>query len=239
MLHCLCRFAYLLSVLDTMPPTLPRKLSLTAAQGLPRDGGLPSPRTRAGFTPGFDGILSAPKEESWMAKRRAEQGITKPANGSWRAGDPSDAKGLGIKEEAEEGSAPQEQASNGQLHAELEPYANGSGLQGDSAPDPDATPMQAPVQGLAVQPGSDPDVTPVPAPIRSQDLKSVEWSYIDPQGNIQGAGSSTGSHYSVLTSYRPRSIPRGSHAEVARRRLFHARSTYETHSTRSGLDYGC
>ncbi|EIN13245.1 hypothetical protein PUNSTDRAFT_139864 [Punctularia strigosozonata HHB-11173 SS5] len=163
---------------DTLPPTLPRKLSLSSVQSTSRDGALPSPRTRTGFTPGFDGILSTPKEDSWMAKRRAEQGLPKPANGSWRAGDPSDVKGLGIKEEPEEGIPP----SNGQIHAEPESYTNGVEPEGEGPANTNTARAHGTGQGLDVQSGVGSDT----AQPSVQDLKSVEWSYIDPQGIEQG-----------------------------------------------------
>lgn len=150
-----------------MPPTLPRKLSLSNSSAPPREAGLPSPRGR-GFTPGFDGILSTPGE-SWMAKRRAAEGIpTRPVNGSWRAGDPGEGevKGLGIKEEAEESTPPAKEQANIELHAEPESYLPGETSSGIA-------------EGVI---GQSPALPLHPGP----DLKSVEWSYLDPTGNIQG-----------------------------------------------------
>src|ERR1700683_1678042 len=83
---------------------VPRRQSLSSSQGplaSPRDAALPSPRTRMGFGPGFDGVLSG--GDSWIARRKAAEALAK-STGAPR-GEPAgetDAKAVEIKEEDEE-----------------------------------------------------------------------------------------------------------------------------------------
>lgn len=90
---------------DQPPLALPRKLSVSNTQGnSPRDGALPSPRTRiGGFTSGFDGVLNG--GDSWMARRRTSESVLKVGGASTGTRPESreeDSKGHNIKEDEEE-----------------------------------------------------------------------------------------------------------------------------------------
>ncbi|KAK7064621.1 GYF domain-containing protein [Favolaschia claudopus] len=163
--------------------TAPRKLSLSNTQGpmSPRDAALPSPRTRIGHTPTFDGVLNG--GESWLARRRASE-----AKAAARDTDPHEAPTLEIREEDEDTSATADSTNVGATQ----------GLSKDTAPPPLPDPAPASSQSKTatdrtsysphVPNGSD----PAPAPVQNgpppgiQDLATVEWSYLDPQGQLQG-----------------------------------------------------
>ncbi|RPD81564.1 hypothetical protein L226DRAFT_548817 [Lentinus tigrinus ALCF2SS1-7] len=161
---------------DQAPMALPRKLSLSNMQGglaSPRDGALPSPRVR----PGFEGVLG----ETWSSRRRTSESIAKvgPPPHKDKETD-GENKGPDIKEEEEDALRASEHGRELSSNSNLENGATGgngvdqvngqlSGLstpgQGDSAGGSSGT--GGPPPGLA-------------------DLASIEWSYLDPQGNIQG-----------------------------------------------------
>ncbi|KAI0367506.1 hypothetical protein BV20DRAFT_970473 [Pilatotrama ljubarskyi] len=168
---------------DQAPLTIPRKLSLSNMQGglaSPRDGALPSPRVRVGLTPGFDGVLS----ETWSARRRNADKSGNSLNKGDKEGE-GDTKGPDLKEEDElhaqegktggpgggtsseakhpNGSSNPNATSVNQVNGQLEQLSiNG---QGDNQPSAAGNPNKPPGLG---------------------DLSSVEWSYLDPQGNVQG-----------------------------------------------------
>lgn len=140
----------------------------------PRDAPLPSPRVRVGS--GFDGVLDG----SWTAKRRAAESLAKSSSKA----DLKDVQDQRIKEEEEEAShsvdpgtsVPPENGTTGQ-------HSNGSiqlNPEGDIRSRSQALPLQ------------DSSTTPsVPPGIANPDSASVEWSYLDPQGQIQGKISDT------------------------------------------------
>ncbi|KAE9409327.1 hypothetical protein BT96DRAFT_962438 [Gymnopus androsaceus JB14] len=157
-------------------PSMPRKLSLTGQAPLmsPREAALPSPRGRLGHTPSFDGVLNG--GESWIARRRASEGLTsKPAPGSAR--DPGeDPKELKIKEEDEENN-PDRQDPQKDAQSTLSSVT----MQRPDNIEPGAAqlPLDVPgAQSLADSPAStSASIGPPPC---------VEWSYLDPQGQVQG-----------------------------------------------------
>ncbi|PCH33209.1 hypothetical protein WOLCODRAFT_135000 [Wolfiporia cocos MD-104 SS10] len=192
---------------STDQPSLPRKLSLTSIQGplaSPRDAALASPRTRIGLTPGFDGVLN----ESWSSRRRTSESMTKSntdsASRKEREGTDSgsDPKGPDIKEEDEDAQANSEQPldsksasanksaqtqGSGTLTAAVNGAASASAgdeLSSEVASmslgqqSEDAT-QTAPGVGLGDS------MAPKP-PGLTEDPSSVEWSYLDPQGQVQG-----------------------------------------------------
>ncbi|KAF7320163.1 GYF domain-containing protein [Mycena kentingensis (nom. inval.)] len=114
----------------------PRRLSLSGTQA-PQSPALPSPRTRFGHTPGFDGVLNG--GESWVARRRLSE--AKAANAA-RDPETHEARTTDIREEDE---------------------------------DP---PKQSPPP--AQEPAKQPE------PPSQEVLAAVEWSYLDPQGQLQG-----------------------------------------------------
>lgn len=162
-----------------MPSVAPRKLSLSNQP--PASPGLPSPRGK--YTPGFDGILNG--GDSWVARRRASEGILKGGGPSREAsGDYSDSGGLEIKEEDELGQDA-EDGNQERVHS----------FQPDpSPPGPDTRKMtQAPADTQTETPqrylesnGQNATLGMKPPP-GITDLASVEWSYLDPQGQVQGA----------------------------------------------------
>jgi len=201
--------------LDQPSLSLPRKLSVSSLNGplhSPREGALPSPRTRGGFSPGFDGILSA--GDSWMARRRTSDatrpgGLSAPRDNS--SGDGR--KGGDIKEEEEEdGKGGLPSVGDGQPNNSGDLYANsptvadhggqpvlavqGQGLAGNPIPHDLARgagnvaigrsvdqPYIATTNGNRAGLGVAQRIAPMPTAV---DLASVEWSYIDPQGATQG-----------------------------------------------------
>ncbi|EGO02779.1 hypothetical protein SERLA73DRAFT_119817 [Serpula lacrymans var. lacrymans S7.3] len=192
---------------DQPPMTLPRKLSLSTTQGplaSPRDGGaLPSPRNRIGaFASGFDGVLSG--GDSWVARRRASEGMLKSAGAPPAAraehGE-SDNKGPEIKEEEEENPpAPPKNARN---------EAKSGAQQSSSPPAPlsahipsnpiiSETYLESGVANMSlnnnnnvqagqqIASGMTTSISPAGPPPGLPDVSTVEWSYLDPQGQVQG-----------------------------------------------------
>ncbi|KAI0090042.1 hypothetical protein BDY19DRAFT_942078 [Irpex rosettiformis] len=181
---------------DQPPLTIPRKLSQSSLQpplASPRDA-LPSPR-RMGS--GFDGVLS----DSWSSRRRASEGLLKGNGRHGEGGDPQDgSKAAGIKEEEEEVGATQLEPadSSGGIHdtrvdqVSHNPHVHGSGL-GQTA----SNIISSGVSNLSLDPatqnaGNSPLVPPNMANISPgpppglPDPSTMEWSYLDPQGQIQG-----------------------------------------------------
>lgn len=177
---------------------LPRKLSLSSIQGgslaSPRDAALPSPRTRIGGTPGFEGVLG----ESWSSRRRGDS-LSKPGAEATprREREPNDSgrdlKGPDIKEKDENTVPKAEQ--NGSTGADARavlpdtPATNGGSNTAQS--------VHGASNGVAsLNLGTSSDSTGVEGngelpskPPGLTDLANIEWSYLDPQGNIQGKSS--------------------------------------------------
>ncbi|EIW86395.1 hypothetical protein CONPUDRAFT_148488 [Coniophora puteana RWD-64-598 SS2] len=172
---------------DQPPLTIPRKLSMSNTQGTaasPRDAALPSPRTRmGGFGSGIDGVLS--NSDSWVARRRASES-TKPGSNTSRDATDGELKGPDIKEE-EEGQpsmdAPQgdvvtrDVPSTGAHSLDENHIANGVASIALSGASP--VPQIAPPN-----PHFD---SPVPPGLPGNpDPSTIEWSYVDPSGTVQG-----------------------------------------------------
>ncbi|KAI0662392.1 hypothetical protein C8Q70DRAFT_557263 [Cubamyces menziesii] len=171
---------------DQAPLTIPRKLSLSNMQGglmSPREGALPSPRVRVGHTPGFDGVLS----ETWSARRRNAE-LNKTGNGLNKPDkeDVGDTKGLESKEQDEPSRDPQKNGGPGGGTSSEAGTVNGTGDGGSATA---ANQLNGGLEKLSI--GGQPNNT-APAPSNTskppglEDLSSVEWSYLDPQGNVQG-----------------------------------------------------
>lgn len=191
--------------------SIPRKLSLSSTQGplgSPRDGSLPSPRTRGPVAPSFDGILNS--GETWVSRRRASESGTRLNSGATRGdGDTEPQSGNRLKiDEVEEEQ--QRHSESRPDSTDKNPPQNSGSSPGDS---PQGTTM--PVNdGANSSPMNDPDgsttfhgvtrppaqvpmdslpahslANPVPVTAASQHVSnpaSVEWSYLDPQGQVQG-----------------------------------------------------
>ncbi|KAG7450136.1 uncharacterized protein BT62DRAFT_961749 [Guyanagaster necrorhizus] len=173
--------------------SIPRKLSLSSMQSpmSPRDTGLPSPRpSRMGA--GFDGVLNG--GDSWVARRRASEGLAKSGGGTTR--DPGgeyqpDGRSSEIKEEDESPS----QAMDSDPHPDgLHPHSAGD--ETTAAAGTSRSPTQnldASVTQMSL--GNDNGHSSSASPANSSagypppgltDVSNVEWSYLDPQGQIQG-----------------------------------------------------
>ncbi|KAJ6604179.1 hypothetical protein DFH09DRAFT_300736 [Mycena vulgaris] len=165
---------------DQLSPSVPRKLSLSSAQAplSPRDAALPSPRTRLGHTPTFDGVLNG--GESWVARRRASE--AKSVGNASRDPDHHEGRSLELREEDEDASL----NSGGNPIPHETPQTTAS-----PSHDPPATQPKA-GDGASYSPhiqnGSDLTGTTAPngPPPGILDLASVQWSYLDPQGQLQG-----------------------------------------------------
>ncbi|KAK7041951.1 kinesin-like protein [Paramarasmius palmivorus] len=164
------------------PPTAPRKLSLSGQAPLasPRDVGLPSPR-RLGHTGGFDGVLNG--GDSWVARRRASEGPMRTSN---TAREPSGGEENEIREEEEEIRPEAEPKVEAQDRSE--PPANtdagGIALQRPEAIDTGMAHLS--LDNNAQSATNSPSVAGVGPPPGITDLANIEWSYVDPQGHIQG-----------------------------------------------------
>ncbi|KAH9921405.1 uncharacterized protein B0H18DRAFT_1086113 [Fomitopsis serialis] len=180
---------------DQQPLGIPRKLSLSSIQigtfaPPPRETPLPSPRTRVGGTPGFEGVLG----ESWSSRRRGDS-LSKTGGDTVgrrdREGTDSgrDLKGPDIKEEDEDmarkadqdGPArPDGRGTQPQPRPQMAPASINNGV----------TDLSLGVHERSVGPdasGSEQlGAAPSPKPPGLIDLSSVEWCYLDPQGNVQG-----------------------------------------------------
>ena len=176
--------------------------------GSPRDGSLPSPRTRGPVTPSFDGILNS--GETWVSRRRASESGTRLNSGATRGDgetEPQSGNRLKIDEVEEEqqrhsGSRLDSTSKNASQNSDPSPGDSPQGVTmpvNDSATsspmnDPDGSttfhgvtqpPAQVPVDGLPAQSSAN----PAPVTAASQHVAnpaSIEWSYLDPQGQVQG-----------------------------------------------------
>ncbi|CCM01314.1 uncharacterized protein FIBRA_03363 [Fibroporia radiculosa] len=190
---------------DQAPLSLPRKLSLSSMQGAlasPREGALPSPRTRIGLTPGFDGVLS----ESWSSRRRTSEsavksGVDSATRKERDVTDPgNEAKGPDIKEEEEE-SLSQPVGGDGGSATKSPLVTQSDSFSTNATSNMPDTPkavggVESDVAGLTLRPSDEApsDIGEVngsldsaaPKASDTTDLASIEWSYLDPQGQIQG-----------------------------------------------------
>ncbi|KAJ6626887.1 hypothetical protein B0H10DRAFT_463165 [Mycena sp. CBHHK59/15] len=169
---------------DQLTSSVPRKLSLSNTQAplSPRDVALPSPRTRIGHPPTFDGVLNG--GESWVARRRASE--AKAISGTSRDADQHDGRGLEIREEDEDATL--DSSGNAMPH-EIPPvsaspsHAPVTPERPKAADDDKGATYSSPVQNVP-----DPTTTVAPngPPPGIRDLAGVQWSYLDPQGQLQG-----------------------------------------------------
>lgn len=194
------------STLDQPAQTTPRKLSLSSPQGplgSPRDSGLPSPRTRGPLAPGFDGILNS--GETRVSRRRTSESGTRLSSGiGLRADDDDELQStsrLKIDEREEEQHCqpesndalnPRDEAVSSQSQS-VPPMNSQAPEQSAVSPSMNGTERPAspafhspthpvPTESVSAQPLT-PVTTasqPVPNPA------TVEWSYLDPQGQVQG-----------------------------------------------------
>lgn len=156
----------------------------------PREMGLPSPRTRVGYTPSFDGVLNG--GEPWVARRRASEASQRPGGNptSFVGEGDTHERTEGIKEEREEENderRPLQDPSPGGLdnNSSLENELGGQSTKGASSLVHGVgslslnTNIPSPVDGPPKHPG-------IGAPPGLGDLGNIEWSYKDPTGTVQG-----------------------------------------------------
>lgn len=179
--------------------SLPRKVSQTSLQTMPLSPreALPSPRTRIPGTAGIDGVLS----DSWHVRRKTSEGLL---NSSIRTGEAAENGGpqaTGIKEEDEEkGGAVNTDSgtangTSGASQNEPSPAYPTSELH---EPHPSANHVSPGIGKLSLNtngngasangttPSTPADGAPTGPPPGIVDLSTIEWSYLDPQGQVQG-----------------------------------------------------
>lgn len=194
--------SYLYEILDQPPAHLPRKLSTSSLQpslASPREAALPSPRNRIGT--GFDGVLS----DTWSSRRRASEALSKPGGGLVnrfeRGANDLHTESNGIQEETEEqqrdhnhklSDSEQKEStkehsvkSNGQTVQPENGVPSGSYVAVGDLKDKVSylTLEERPAEGQNNSKGDSPAIGPPPG---FTDLASIEWSYLDPQGQTQG-----------------------------------------------------
>ncbi|TRM62398.1 hypothetical protein BD626DRAFT_499090 [Schizophyllum amplum] len=156
---------------DAFPATTPRKLSLTGTQApilSPRDASLQSPRTRMPYSPNFDGVLNG--GGSWLSRRRGEATDAGPPP---RDSDPDNDKAQAIAEEDE--SSPPAPKDPSSAPARANGVNTGTGSLADNVAQMNL--------GNSLS-GRNGNASAGPPP--GLDLTTVQWSYIDPQQNVQG-----------------------------------------------------
>ncbi|EPQ61120.1 hypothetical protein GLOTRDRAFT_113569 [Gloeophyllum trabeum ATCC 11539] len=184
---------------DQQPSIIPRKLSVSGIHGAlngPREGALPSPRTRVGFTQGFDGVLNG--GDSWNLRRRPSEGPLRANSISMEHGEmapQSDGQRDKIKEEEESAQAHGDRTSSEQSSATTS--ATGTPAAQDNKANCTSETTAVLDNGIASLSSGDssnnaggsvsvhPDNKSSGLPGLS-DLVSIEWSYLDPQGQVQG-----------------------------------------------------
>lgn len=163
--------------------SLPRKLSLSNMQGglaSPREGALPSPRVR----PGFDGVLS----DVWAARRRAAEGAAKGGAGPGKSDREGDGEGKDpdIKEEEEDALRASDHARETSGGSSSVGQSVSGGEEAGKAVDQ----VNGQLGGMSISGQADgpppQGAAPNKPPPGLGNLSEVEWSYLDPQGQVQG-----------------------------------------------------
>ena len=197
------------SILDQPAQTTPRKLSLSSSQGplgSPRDSGLPSPRTRGPLTPGFDGILNS--GETRVSRRRTSESGPRLSSGiGLRADDDDELQStsrLKIDEreedqhcqpESNDAPDPRDETisspnpgppmnSQGPEQSVVDDTVSPSmnGTERPASPTFHSPTHPVPTESVLAQPS-----TPMTAASQLvTNPATVEWSYLDPQGQVQG-----------------------------------------------------
>jgi PERQ amino acid-rich with GYF domain-containing protein len=200
--------------------TIPRKLSLSSTQGplgSPRDSGLPSPRTRGPHTPGFDGILNS--GDTRVSRRRASESGTRLNSGATPRADgdvePQASSSLKIDEEEEEhhrrsesadplgqGASPQDSSTplgDSPQEPELSNVDNTDSSTANDNEDSTSSALHTathPVaaDGIPVQVQPLTNSVPVTSSQPVTNPAGIEWTYLDPQGQVQGTTSMVPDH---------------------------------------------
>jgi PERQ amino acid-rich with GYF domain-containing protein len=183
-------------VLEQPPITTQRKLSSSGPAPVltPKDGGQPSPRPRIGFASSFDGVLSG--GDSWTSRRRTSDAYLRGAavREELCVGDTqTDSRGSETISEGEKGKQADPDGVGG-LGTSLAHSNSQSSLSHDTLKD-DAHPqvviplIDGCLSTHETRSNSSNGTDIGTGRVYStgiQDLASVEWSYLDPQGQVQG-----------------------------------------------------
>lgn len=178
-------------------PAIARKPSLTTLQSpllSPRDPA----RSRGSYTPGFDGVLN--NGESWVSRRRASETAGKSVTTSKEATENfQEIKASGIREEKEEDYGNSTQ-SNTDIDSNLfsthsSPEKRYASSSSENIQDTSRNTLSA--NGSVNSDPFGPNHASVGPPPGLVDLASVEWSYKDPTGQVQGA-----SHNILILGWR-------------------------------------
>lgn len=145
---------------------------------------------------GFDGVLSS--GDSWMARRKAAEGLSKPP-GAPRGdvGGEGENKVVHIKEEpnipaivsSEGASAPSSTSQKYDPSLENQEPSDESHTQAVSQAMDDLSLCNDGHLDPGLSSGNPTSAAMAPGPSRPQlvqDIANIEWSYLDPQGNVQG-----------------------------------------------------
>jgi PERQ amino acid-rich with GYF domain-containing protein len=158
-------------------------MSLSSGQPpLPsRETGLSSPRSRVGFGPSFDGVLNG--AEALGARRKVPEGLPKagatlPAQIDREDSECLDGRDPDIKEEEEERCLGTVQHDD--LKSPSQPNPSG-----DASFSLATQPINKSPAASEIAKAASIDLRSGPPP-GIPDLASVEWSYLDPQGEVQG-----------------------------------------------------
>ncbi|KAG9223155.1 hypothetical protein CCMSSC00406_0000156 [Pleurotus cornucopiae] len=165
---------------DAPSLTIPgRKVS--GALPSPRDGGLVSPRSRSGF----DGVLSG-SGEGWLARRKASESKQLDPGDASAEKKPSGAEDStartdegGLKPNGNHSSSTTEHGSSISDTSQMtqaEDHGLSNGVRDLSLQETNGTSAISAVEGGSSSTSAQDSV----------DLASVEWSYLDPQGQVQG-----------------------------------------------------
>lgn len=152
-------------------PTIPRKLSLSSTQGFLGGGGQPSPRTR-GPTSAVDSPIAL-SGDSWMARRQALKASNR-GDGGPESMDRQDSLG-GTSSKGDGNDVKGDPLSQGTLSMSGSTQGLASGLSDLSLNNAGGS-MIHDSSGLS-NTGPPPGIS---------DPSSVQWSYLDPQGQVQG-----------------------------------------------------
>jgi len=171
------------------PPTaMPRRQSLTSNQGplaSSRDAVLPSPRTRTGFGSGFDGVLGG--GDSWTARRKAAEALSKSTGASRELVGETEVK---IKEEDEEPDIANAVVLDDNVGSNMQPTPeqfNATSTADETSGQPETQAVNNDMADLSLGTAAASLTSVIPQSAQAHlDLASVEWSYLDPQGNVQG-----------------------------------------------------
>lgn len=175
------------------------------------------------FGPGFDGVLNS--GDSWSRKR--------PSAGVTGAGGGMLARGEGKEDDARRSEIKEKEESTGHHSPNTHDSDPAAVVGRSSSPGPDIFPSDSTsagqvssseldsvgqsMAGMSLeaqnQPNSNPRVLPTINPLPSgpppglTDPASIEWSYLDPQGQVQGEYSLRSSNRTVIDLIQYRSLP--------------------------------